>query len=140
MSKKNKKNNPQVDIPKKKKAEASKENNYLLLLIIATITFLAYLPALSNGFVNLDDDRYITNNPKLFLQSISDFFSIPGGYHMGNYHPLTMLGYKIIYSFSKLDPFAYHLVCIIIHILNSLLSFYVIKKLCGIREIAFIAA
>ncbi len=115
-------------------------NNLLAVLIIAVITFIAYRGALQNDFVNLDDDRYVTENPKLFLQPTGDVFKIPDGYHMGNYHPLTMLGYKTIYSKVKLDPYVYHLVNVIIHLLNSILVFYFILILTTFFEVAFATA
>lgn len=34
-------------------------------LLVATITFLLYLPVLKNGFVNYDDDLYVLDNPIL---------------------------------------------------------------------------
>lgn len=116
------------------------KRNLIALGILIALTFLVYRGALYNDFVNLDDDRYVTENPKLFLQSVGDMFKIPEGYHMGNYHPLTMLGYKLIYSKAKLNPFAYHLVNVIVHILNTLLVFYFILLLAKQFEIAFVSA
>jgi tetratricopeptide (TPR) repeat protein len=115
-------------------------NNLFAVLIITIVTFIAYRGALQNDFVNLDDDRYVTENPKLFLQPAGDMFKIPEGYHMGNYHPLTMLGYKMIYTKVKLDPYVYHLVNVVLHILNSLLVFYFIFLLTSVFEIAFASA
>ncbi len=116
------------------------KRNVIALGILIALTFLVYRGALYNDFVNLDDDRYVTENPKLFLQSVGEMFKIPDGYHMGNYHPLTMWGYKMIYSKVKLEPFAYHLVNIILHILNTMLVFYFILLLVKQFEIAFVTA
>lgn len=36
-----------------------------LLVIIAIITFLIYIPALSNAFTNWDDTWYVTENARI---------------------------------------------------------------------------
>lgn len=147
-------------IRKSKKAEARKpvvkkeRSNYkwLYFAIVAIVTFVAYWPALDNGFVNLDDDRYVYENTKWIHRSveasqltpdgalIKEMFAIPEGYHMGNYHPFAMLGYKLIYNAAKLDPFYYHLVNILIHVLNSLLILIFIRRLTGNDLVAFATA
>jgi len=35
----------------------------ILGLLLALVTMLAFLPATRNGFVNYDDDLYVTQNP-----------------------------------------------------------------------------
>lgn len=114
--------------------------NLKALLIIVLVSFIAYRGALNNDFVNLDDDRYVTENPNLFLQSTGEMFKIPEGYHMGNYHPLTMWGYKMIYAKAKLNPYAYHLVNVHLHVFNTILVFIFILLLSQIFEIAFATA
>lgn len=129
-----------VKSPRKANVAQHLKTPWLWLGIIAAITFAVYLPALKNGFVNLDDDRYVEKNVKLFMESKAASFAIPEGYHMGNYHPFTMVGYKIIYGFAQLDPFDYHLVNMLIHVLNTLLAFFFIQKLTRRNELAFAAA
>ncbi|MFN4881206.1 MAG: tetratricopeptide repeat protein [Bacteroidota bacterium] len=147
----NKANHQKKEPSRKQPAKGSKDNqlqhirlfnskNLLTMLIIAGLTFFVYSGALKNDFVNLDDDRYVTENPKLFLQSTADMFKIPDGYHMGNYHPITMVVYKLIYNKVKLDPFAYHLINLIIHIFNTLLVFYLVFLLSSCFEIACVTA
>jgi Flp pilus assembly protein TadD len=59
---------------------------------------------------------------------------------MGNYHPFTMVGYKIIYGAAQLDPFVYHLVNVILHVLNTLLAFFFLQRLTRQNTVAFAAA
>jgi protein O-mannosyl-transferase len=61
-------------------------------------------------------------------------------YVMGNYHPLTMLSYSVEYSLFKLNPKPYHIVNLVIHLLNTLLVMYFIWLLCKQKWVAFITA
>ncbi|HZG01351.1 MAG TPA: tetratricopeptide repeat protein, partial [Chitinophagales bacterium] len=129
-----------VKSPRRPVAVQKLATPWLWLAVLAVVTFVVFIPALQNGFVNLDDDRYVEKNPKLFLESKAASFKIPEGYHMGNYHPFTMVGYKIIYGAAQLDPYVYHLVNVILHVLNTLLAFFFIQRLTKQNTIAFAAA
>ena len=48
------------------------------------------------------------------------------GYWMGNYHPFVMLLYSAIYSFAKESPFAYHFICLLIHLINTSVVLFLI--------------
>ena len=76
---------------------------YIGLFIIALITFVAYLPALQNGFV-WDDDDYIRNNPLVRSINIKEIFS---QFVMGNYHPLTILGHAFQFQLFELSEKMY---------------------------------
>lgn len=91
----------------------------LLALLVSVSTFVLYLPALDNGFVNWDDTYYITdqlNRSPFDLEIFTGFF-------VSNWHPLTMLSYVVDYSIWGLAPHGYHLVNIIFHSLDTLLVF-----------------
>src|ERR1022692_428376 len=42
---------------------------FIALIVIILISFIAYLPALHNGFINWDDDKYIQNDPLIDRKS-----------------------------------------------------------------------
>lgn len=46
----------------------SLNRKYLAAASVALITFLVYLPALQNGFVNWDDDDYVYENPSIQIR------------------------------------------------------------------------
>lgn len=105
-------------------------------IIISVLTFLVYLPALSNEFV-WDDTPYVLQNP--YFENILSAFNI-NSYHMGNYHPLTLLTLYFDHLIGGDNPFIYHLHNIIIHILTTLLTGILIKRYTGAMMTAFIAA
>src|SRR5580765_4347601 len=92
-----------------------------ILPFILGVTFIAFIPALKAGFVNLDDGDYVTNNP--LLKNISDLKSLLTTPVQGNYHPLTMLSLSLNYLISGENAWSYHLFNIIFHIINCFLVF-----------------
>ncbi len=143
MSKK-KKNNPYSSAdPVKQKAKQKKYNYaankklWVALAGILVLTFISYWPALGNGFVNLDDDRYVETNQMIRQFDLKLLFT---SYWMGNYHPLVMLVYTWIYSLVELDPKLYHTVNLCIHLINTALVLFVILELTDVFEIAVIVS
>ncbi|MCX6282152.1 MAG: tetratricopeptide repeat protein [Bacteroidetes bacterium] len=114
----------------------------LPLIIITGLTFLIYIPALSNGLLLWDDHTYTWQNP--FLKNF-DFFRVFSfsSFYMGHYHPLTMLWLHMEYllfpkgvpgMYDGLNPFWFHLNNIVIHLANTSLVFYIIYELKGRKE------
>lgn len=139
MSKKNKikfKNRPPQPIPKVEKIKPGKTVSiWPWLLPVLGLTFIAFLPMLSNGFTNWDDDIYITNNQLVKNTDWGKMFSEPSA---SNYHPLTMMTLGINYSLAGTDPLSYHLVNMLLHILNTALVFLFVYKLSNRKN--FVAA
>lgn len=111
-------------------------SNRYMSLFPAIITFLVYLPALQNGFVNWDDNLYVYENVN--IRSIdSHFFSwLLTAIAPANWHPLTMLSLAVDYAVWGLDPFGYHLTNVILHALNTFLVFVLVSRLieCGLAQ------
>lgn len=107
----------------------------LWLFGVLAITALCLIPVLNNGFTNWDDDVYVTNNLIIRAPDWQAIFTRPSAF---NYHPLTMLTLAFNYAISGMDPFSYHLVNWLLHILNTALVFLFIYKISG-RKI-FVAA
>jgi protein O-mannosyl-transferase len=115
--------------------DLSTHNTKWMLPFILGITFIAYIPSLGANFVNWDDGDYAYNNIFIRTFNLKDIFTTPV---QGNYHPLTMLTLAINYQVSGLNPWSYHLLNIIFHLINSILVFNFILQLSkGNRLIAF---
>lgn len=98
------------------------------------LTFIAYLPALKNGFVNWDDNVYIYENRNISsfgLDFIKWSFSNSS---VGHWHPLTWLSLALDYSLWGPDPWGFHLTNIILHSLNTLLVFILAVWLIGVKD------
>jgi tetratricopeptide (TPR) repeat protein len=95
--------------------------------LIVLLVFLAYLPALRGGFI-WDDDVYVTNNPLLTapdgLRRI--WFSMDSP---SQYFPLTYTVFRIEHSLWGLNPIGYHWINVLLHAINALLVWLLLKRL-----------
>ena len=132
MSKKNKiKAKGKVNRPVQKIEKIKPERNksfWTWLIPVLAVTGISFLPMLTNGFTNWDDDVYVTRNP---LVKGPDWAAIFTEASASNYHPLTMLSLAFNHAISGTDPFSYHLVNWLLHILNTALVFLFIYKISG---------
>ena len=103
----------------------------LSLCLILAILAISLFPSLKNDFINWDNQQYTTKNKTITELSWRNIETIFDRTYMGHYHPLTLLSYSLEYRFFKLNPFAYHLTNLILHLLNGLLVFWLILMLKG---------
>jgi protein O-mannosyl-transferase len=96
-----------------------------LLLVVAVV--FAYQPAWHAGFI-WDDDAYVTQNPLLSapdgLKRI--WFSLDSP---SQYFPLTYTTFRLERLLWGLDPAGYHWVNILLHAVNALLVWRLLKRL-----------
>jgi len=107
------------------------------LLGILAVTFAAYLPSLRNGFINWDDNFYVTANPVMAHPTLHGLLTQNLG---GNFHPLTMASLALNYMISGMDAASYHWVNLILHLANTALVFFFVRKLSGGRVWASLAS
>src|SRR3972149_2422496 len=99
------------------------------IVVVLFFTALLYSRALFNDFVNIDDDTYLFSNPYILnfsWKGIKNIFSV---FFNGNYHPITTITYLLEYNFYGLNPFPYHLLNVILHLLNTFLVFKFVEAL-----------
>jgi tetratricopeptide (TPR) repeat protein len=132
----------------KKQAKVQVPRNKVLawLAVISIAIIVVYAPAFNNEITNWDDDQYITENPWLKELNSENIKSIFTEYYMGNYHPLAMLSLTIDYQIGgenkdgEIAPFIYHFTNILLHLINTLLVFWLVWVLVGRFEIAVLTA
>jgi len=98
--------------------------------LAAFVTFLVYLPALGNKFVNWDDQLYVYLNQNI---RHFDFDFLKWAFRtdaLGTFwNPLTLISFAVDYLILGLNPFQYHLTNIVFHTLNTLLVFFLAVNL-----------
>jgi tetratricopeptide (TPR) repeat protein len=109
-------------------------------LLIAAVTFTAFLPSLSNGFVNRDDPAYVTDNLAVRGFTPAHLAKIFSSTCLCHYLPVTMLTYMAEYRLFGLDPAAFHRTNLLLHIVNALLVFALLYGLGGNYAAALIGA
>ena len=91
----------------------------MMPLLISVVTVLCYFPAIKNGYI-WDDDLYVTKNLTLLdLQGLKRIWSELDA--TPQYYPVTFTTFWLEYQIWELQPVGYHVVNILIHILNAIL-------------------
>jgi protein O-mannosyl-transferase len=131
------KKNLELKTPASKKYSLT--DSRLLGFILVLIVFLAYLPALWAGYVW--DDNLVTNNPSLkTVSGLRDIWTNPLSYPEGDirYWPMLYTSFWLEYHLWGIHPFGNHFVDVLLHALNTLLVFIILRRL-SIRG-AFLAS
>lgn len=111
---------------KNKLIDINSKPNWLFLALIVLVFPFVYYQLFSAGFIAWDDPEYVINNKDVHQFAVKQFFT---QFYIGNYHPLTMLSYALDWKiFGKWAP-GYHIENMLWHLLNTILVFYVGKKL-----------
>ncbi|NCA76490.1 MAG: tetratricopeptide repeat protein [Alphaproteobacteria bacterium] len=117
--------------------EPTKRITWIILGGIIALTFLVSIPALRNGLLAWDDEPYLTKNQLVQSGNLWELFTQPV---MGNYHPLTMLTLALEYRLFGSAPAGYHGVNLLLHLINVVLVFIVIKRLNRGSVVALVTA
>ena len=114
----------------------------VIVLALALTTLLVYLPVTHDGFLNYDDQDYVTENS--MVQRGLTWAGIEWAFttgHASNWHPLTWLSHMTDCSLFGLNPGGHHLVNVLFHAANAVLLFILLLQLTGaLWPCAFIAA
>ncbi|HKB88587.1 MAG TPA: tetratricopeptide repeat protein [Patescibacteria group bacterium] len=111
---------------------SQKLSNIQIAIILLLLGFLVYGNSLFNGFI-ADDVAQVKENP--LVQNISN---IPNIFTQGNfyddsgqrnnyYKPILSTTILLIYSFSGENTFGYHLIQVLLHIVNTILIFLILR-------------
>ena len=94
----------------------------------AILATLCYLNSLSGDLVHDDvfaikDNEDLRPNTPLSSLLLNDFWGEPMASPTSHksYRPLTVLGFRLNYLFHGLDPWGYHLVNVLLHVLTTVL-------------------
>jgi len=108
------------------------KRTFLFSLLLIAGVLAAYSPVAHNGFLNYDDDTYITINPHvkagLTRQTAKWAFTT---YDAANYHPLTWLSHALDCELFGVDPAAHHEVSVLLHAACAVLLFLLLQSATG---------
>lgn len=115
-----------------------RDKSILYSFAIAIIACAIYLPGINNSFTFLDDHVQIVENPyikSLGFESIKGIFST---FFVGMYQPVTTLFYAVTHSLFGLNPTAFHLLSLLIHVVNSLIVFKLLQHFTNAKKLSFL--
>jgi Flp pilus assembly protein TadD len=104
----------------------------LLAALLAGLTLCLYWPATHNGFVNYDDDQYLSADGRvargLSMDNVSWAFTTTA---VSNWHPLTWLSYMLDAELFGVNARAFHATNVILHAANVALLFWLLQRTTG---------
>jgi Flp pilus assembly protein TadD len=122
--------------------QAKQKNTAVLISFgLILITLASFSSVFDNGFVNYDDNLYVTSNPHvlagLTAKSIRWAFSFDPGSkmwrseHAVNFHPLAWLSLQLDVQLYGLSAWGFHLTSLLFHAAGSVLFFLVLLRMTG---------
>jgi len=102
----------------------------IIIALICLITFICFSKSVHNEFTNWDDDAYVTKDEYIKAFTPENIKAIlTEDITQNNYHPFCMLSLAVNFHFSQLNPEAYYVTNIVIHLLNVILVFFLFFEL-----------
>ncbi len=98
-------------------------------LVVALLTFTAFVPALSSGFVSWDDDRNFLTNPSFRGLGMHQLTWMWSTFHLGHYVPLSWMTLGLDYVVWGMNPTGYHLTNLLLHASDAVLVYFVALRL-----------
>ena len=109
------------------------------VLILATVA--VYWRVSGFPFVNYDDTIYVTQNSQvqagLTAETVRWSFTT---YNVGTWHPLTWMSHALDCQLFDVDPVGPHMVNLLLHVINAVLLFWVLRRATGYVGRSFMVA
>jgi len=109
--------------------------------VLALAVVAAFEPVRHNDFVEYDDSQYITENRHVMKgltgRSVAWAFS---NTETGNWHPVTWLSHMLDCQLYGLNPVGHHVTNVLLHLANTLMLFWIFRKMTGSMWASLFAA
>ena len=120
---------------------SSNRQKLIVYLVLTVVTLAVFWQVNQYDFVNLDDNVNVTENSHIqsgITEGLRWAFSIT---YADWWMPLLRLSFLLDYQLYGLNAYGYHLTNLILHIMSSLLIFWLFNRMTGvIWRSAFVAA
>ena len=114
----------------------------IVYLVLTVITFAVFWQVNQYDFINFDDNVFVTENSHVQSGITPEGFL--WAFNTGDlrfWHPLVWLSFMFDYQLHGLNAGGYHLTNLILHVLSTLLLFWLFSRMTGaIWRSAFVAA
>lgn len=118
-----------------------KDLNKAWYVVLAILPLILYAKSMAFDFLpSWDDEEYVLNNTRIRAFTFDNLKAIFTTTFFYNYTPLHLLSYSIDHAIWGLNPAGYHLTNIILHAINSVLVYTVLKRLTSKDCIALLAS
>ena len=108
-------------------------NVILLCLLLFGLMFWVFLPSLHGDFIDIDDGVFVIRNTHidLTLANVAWAFCHTPSVH---WLPLTLWSLMLDHQLYGLKPWGYHLTNVLLHAVNTVLLFLVLRRMLGLRS------
>lgn len=115
------------------------------LAVVAVVILLAllavYLPGCGGDFIrNWDDNKYLVDNAAAHGFSLANIKAAFSQSFVGNYAPLHIISYMVDYTLWGVNPFWSRLVNVLLHAVNGVLFYYLLRRMSWLVLPALLAA
>ena len=122
----------------------ARNTQFLPILLPVALGIAVYLNALTNGFV-FDDMTTIVHNAHIkdLGQNLTAFFNLDYfkiAQAEASYRPVATLSYFLIYALFNLNPLAFHLTSLLLHIFNVIAVYALVNIIRHDKKSSMIAA
>jgi cytochrome c-type biogenesis protein CcmH/NrfG len=110
----------------------SKKQTLIIYVILTIVTLAVFWQVHQYDFINFDDDVYVTNN--IHIQSGITMDGVRWAFdttYAEFWHPLTWISLMLDYQLYGLNAGGYHLTNLVLHILSTLLLFWLFNRMTG---------
>lgn len=118
--------------PQTLKAHVSLKAILLSCSLLCALTIIAYVNVFTCNFINYDDPLYLLDRPEVASGLTAD--SVRWAFTTtveGNWIPLTWLSYLLDVSLFGINARAHHTINLLIHLINTLLLLFALRRLTG---------
>lgn len=104
----------------------------MICFLLSAAILIVYFQVRGFEFVNFDDPAYVENND--FVKKGLSWESVQWAFQStsaGNWHPLTMISHMADVELYGMDAGKHHWKNVLLHVVNSLLLFWVLRAMTG---------
>ncbi len=101
-------------------------------LLLTLVTLVTFLPVTGHDFVRFDDPLYVTRNPQVQAGLTGEglVWALTANV-ASNWHPLTLVSHMLDCQLYGMNPRGHHLTSLLLHVLNTVLLFEVLRRMTG---------
>ena len=113
--------------------QSARSQTYLIAGAIFVLTLVVFSRCLSNDFIYFyDDEEYVAGNQNIANGlTLSSLKYIATGICVANWHPVTMFSHALDVQIFGLQPWGHHLTSIVLHAVNAVLVFLLLRGATG---------
>jgi len=131
----------QAEAQARKPVHSSDHQTWVAVGLLVCLTFAVYLSAFRNGFVDLDDPAYVTDNAHVrsgfSWENVRWAFR---SFEAANWHPVTWLSHMADCQIFGLNAAGHHFTNVLLQALNATLLFWLLYRATNFRWRSFLVA